>query len=67
MQGVCFRTDAIDSQGPMAITFNCGSGSPFALRVWLALEHMKLGYDLRRMAFSDDDPRICNQGYDPSS
>jgi glutathione S-transferase len=39
----------------MAITFYYGSGSPFAWRVWLALEHKKLGYDFKLMSFSDGD------------
>ena len=39
----------------MAITFYYGSGSPFAWRVWLALEHKKLAYDLKLMSFSDGD------------
>ena len=28
----------------MAITFYCGSGSPYACRVWLTPEHKKLPY-----------------------
>jgi glutathione S-transferase len=39
----------------MSITFYCGSGSPYAWRVWLALEHKKLGYDFKLMSFSDGD------------
>jgi len=39
----------------MPITFYCGSGSPYAWRVWLALEHKKLAYDLRMLSFSDGD------------
>ncbi len=39
----------------MALTFYCGSGSPFAWRVWLALEHKGLAYDLRMMSFSTGD------------
>lgn len=39
----------------MAITFYCGSGSPYAWRVWLALEHKKLPYDFRLLSFSDGD------------
>lgn len=37
------------------ITFYYGSGSPFAWRVWLALEHKKLAYDFKLMSFSDGD------------
>lgn len=39
----------------MAITFYYGAGSPFAWRVWLALEHKLLDYDLRALSFSEGD------------
>jgi glutathione S-transferase len=39
----------------MAIVFYYGSGSPFAWRVWLALEHKKLPYELRVMSFGKGD------------
>ena len=39
----------------MAITFYYGAGSPFAWRVWLALEHKLLDYDLRVLSFSEGD------------
>ena len=39
----------------MAIVFYCGSGSPFAWRVWLALEHKKLPYELRVLSFDKGD------------
>ncbi|MGH8565673.1 MAG: glutathione S-transferase family protein [Gammaproteobacteria bacterium] len=39
----------------MAITFYCGSGSPPAWRVWLALEHKRLAYALRMLSFSGSD------------
>ncbi|WP_300301571.1 glutathione S-transferase family protein [Ferrovibrio sp.] len=35
----------------MALTFYYGSGSPFAWRVWLALEHKGLSYDLKVLSF----------------
>src|SRR5262245_39875938 len=41
----------------MALTFYYGSGSPFAWRVWLALEHKGIMYDLRTMSFSGGDLR----------
>lgn len=41
----------------MALTFYYGSGSPFAWRVWLALEHRKVSYDLRTLSFSAGDLR----------
>jgi glutathione S-transferase len=37
------------------ITFYYASGSPFAWRAWLALEHKSLPYDLKSMSFSDGD------------
>lgn len=37
------------------ITLYYGSGSPFAWRVWLALEHKGLAYDLQEMSFSAGD------------
>jgi glutathione S-transferase len=43
------------------ITFYYGSGSPFAWRVWLALEQKKLAYDLREMSFSSGD--LKSAGY----
>ncbi|MGH8478783.1 MAG: glutathione S-transferase family protein [Gammaproteobacteria bacterium] len=39
----------------MAITFYCGSGSPPAWRVWLALEHKRLPYTLQMLSFSGGD------------
>jgi glutathione S-transferase len=37
------------------ITFYYGSGSPFAWRVWLALEHKQLDYELKEMSFASGD------------
>ncbi|MEQ1882768.1 MAG: glutathione S-transferase family protein [Burkholderiales bacterium] len=39
----------------MAITFYYGSGSPFAWRVWLALEHKKIPYEMKTISFSSGD------------
>jgi glutathione S-transferase len=39
----------------MSISFYCGSGSPYAWRVWLALEHKQLPYDLKMLSFSAGD------------
>src|SRR5258708_12576105 len=39
----------------MAIVFYYGSGSPFAWRVWLALEHKKLPEELGVMSFGKGD------------
>jgi len=45
----------------MGITFYYGSGSPFAWRVWLALEHKTLAYDLKLVSFSVGEQR--SEGY----
>jgi glutathione S-transferase len=37
------------------ITFYYGSGSPYAWRVWLALEHKGLPYELKRIAFDKQE------------
>lgn len=37
----------------MAITFYYVSGSPFSWRVWLALEHKQLSYELKLMSLQD--------------
>lgn len=39
----------------MALTFYYGSGSPYAWRVWLALEHKAIAYDLKTVSFSGGD------------
>jgi glutathione S-transferase len=39
----------------MALIFHCGSGSPFAWRVWLALESKGVPHELRMISFSARD------------
>lgn len=39
----------------MALTFYYGSGSPYAWRVWLALEHKAIPYELKAISFSAGD------------
>jgi glutathione S-transferase len=39
----------------MTIDFYYGSGSPYAWRVWLALEHKALPYKLHVMSFDKGD------------
>jgi glutathione S-transferase len=39
----------------MALTFYYGSGSPYAWKVWLALEHKGLPYEFRRLSFDGGD------------
>jgi glutathione S-transferase len=41
----------------MALTFYYGSGSPFAWKVWLALEHKGIPYEFRLMSFDRGDTR----------
>jgi glutathione S-transferase len=41
----------------MPLTFYYGSGSPYAWRVWLALEHKAIAYEQRTMSFSAGDLR----------
>jgi len=37
------------------ITFYFGSGSPYAWKIWLALEHKQLPYEAKRMFFDNGD------------
>ena len=39
----------------MALTFYYGSGSPYAWRVWLALEYKAIAYELKAVSFSAGD------------
>ena len=39
----------------MALAFYHGHGSPYSWRVWLALEHLGLPYELKVISFSDKD------------
>ena len=39
----------------MALTFYYGSGSPYAWKVWLALEHKQIPYDFRLLSFDRGD------------
>jgi glutathione S-transferase len=39
----------------MSIVFFYGSGSPYAWKVWLALEHKQLPYDLRVLSFQSGE------------
>jgi len=41
----------------MALTFYCGSGSPYAWKVWLALEHKQIPYEFRLLSFDRGDLR----------
>ena len=41
----------------MALTFYFGSGSPFAWKVWLALEHKGIAYTPKRLSFDADETR----------
>ena len=39
----------------MAVEFYHGHGSPYSWRVWLALEHKKIPYELRVLSFANKD------------
>ena len=39
----------------MALTFYCGSGSPYAWKVWLVLEHKAIPYDFRLLSFDKEE------------
>ncbi|MCM2329573.1 MAG: glutathione S-transferase family protein [Lysobacter sp.] len=39
----------------MSLVFHHGHGSPYSWRVWLALEHLGIPYELKVMSFSDKD------------
>jgi glutathione S-transferase len=41
----------------MALAFYYGSGSPFAWKVWLTLEHKQVAYELKRLSFDRGDTR----------
>lgn len=41
----------------MALAFYHGHGSPYSWRVWLALEHKQVAYELKVMSFSAGDTR----------
>lgn len=41
----------------MALTFYFGSGSPFAWKVWLVLEHKGIAYQAKRLSFDKDETR----------
>ncbi|UQA54635.1 glutathione S-transferase family protein [Polyangium aurulentum] len=41
----------------MAISFYYGSGSPYAWKVWLALEHKQIPYEFRLLSFDRGDTR----------
>src|SRR5215470_14206404 len=41
----------------MTLTFYCGSGSPYAWKVWLALEHKQIPYDFKLLSFDRGDLR----------
>jgi glutathione S-transferase len=41
----------------MSIVFYAGSGSPYVWKVWLALEHKRLPYELKMLSFQEGDLR----------
>jgi glutathione S-transferase len=51
------RLRSITMESARSRTLYIGSGSPYAWRAWLALEHKALPYALRVLSFSDGDLR----------
>jgi glutathione S-transferase len=41
----------------MSVTFYCGSGSPYAWKVWLALEHKGIPYEFKLLSFDRGDTK----------
>jgi len=41
----------------VALTFYYGAGSPYAWRVWLALEHKGIPYERKVLSFAEGDPK----------
>jgi glutathione S-transferase len=41
----------------MALTFYYGSGSPYAWKVWLALEHKGIPFEAKRLTFDPDQTK----------
>jgi glutathione S-transferase len=41
----------------MALTFYYGSGSPYAWKIWLALEHKGVPYEAKRLTFDPDQTK----------
>src|SRR5258708_31483816 len=41
----------------MALDFDHGHGSPYSWRVWLALEHKKIPYQLKLLSFQNEDTK----------
>ena len=41
----------------MALTFYYGSGSPYAWKIWLALEHKGVAYEAKRLTFDPDQTK----------
>ena len=41
----------------MSLTFYFGSGSPYAWKVWLALEHKGIPFVAKRLSFDNNDTK----------
>ncbi len=41
----------------MSLTFYFGSGSPYAWKVWLALEHKAISFEAKRLSFDSNDTK----------
>src|SRR4029079_3641596 len=47
----------ISKEAAVALTFYYGSGSPFAWKVWLILEHKGIPYEFRVLSFDRGDTK----------
>jgi glutathione S-transferase len=50
-------TVAQTAEVAMSLIFYYGSGSPYAWKVWLALEHKKIAYEFRQLSFDRGDTK----------
>src|SRR5258706_10348688 len=57
MDSRCSHTDAHKGETLMAFDFYTGQGSPYGWRVWLALEHKAVPYNLKVLSFAAGDTR----------
>ena len=55
----------------MSLTFYYGSGSPYAWKVWLVLEHKAIPYEFRLLSFDGGDTKTpavpCRQSPRPGA
>src|SRR5271157_3675247 len=57
LRPICPSMSLNPRRSPMALTFYYGSGSPYGWKVWLALEHKGIPYELRLLSFDAGDTK----------